>query len=220
MSYQNVVKIVVRAAAGLVLAMVVTACASTRMTASWHDPNFHGPLKKIAVFVIYDDQTLRRVAEDEAVNRMPPGTQAVASYTLFDNPKKGDRERIRAQLAEQGFDGTLVTRLVGTKKDETYIPPQTYFIPGDPRYRSVPFYDSFDNYYGFAYGQVYVTPGYLREDTIVNLESILYALPGGKPVWSATSESVNPTSPKAVTEELAKLIAKDLVGHGIVDSTP
>src|SRR3569832_2437259 len=174
MSYQNVVKIVVRAAAGLVLAMVVTACASTRMTASWHDPNYHGPHKKIAACVIYDDQTLRRVAEDEAVNRMPPGTQAVASYTLFDNPKKGDRERIRAQLAEQGFDGTLVTRLVGTKKDETYIPPQTYFIPGDPRYRSVPFYDSFDNYYGFAGGRGGGAPGGRRGGAGGGRESSLY----------------------------------------------
>lgn len=65
-------------------------------------------------------------------------------------------------------------------------------------------------------GQVYTTRAYLREDVTAKIESILYTLADSKPVWSATSESVNPHSAERVARRLAESIAKDLRGRGIV----
>src|SRR3569623_676876 len=99
-------------------ALLMSACAATRMTETWVDPAFHGgPLKKIAVFVVYDDEAVRRLAEDQAVAHLPALTQAVASYTLFPKLGSGERERIRARLIAEGFDGALVTRLVGDQRE-------------------------------------------------------------------------------------------------------
>ena len=210
-------KAVARFLVACLFALFMSACAATRMTETWVDPAFHGgPLKKIAVFVVYDDDTVRRLAENQAVAHLPAPTQAVASYTLFPNLRSGERERIRARLLAEGFDGALVTRLVSVERDETYVPPHSYFLPLDPITGAQPYYYSFDNYYGFVQGQVYTTRGYLREDVTAKIESKQYTLADSKPVWSATSESVNPHSAERVAHRLAELIAKDLRGHGIV----
>jgi len=210
-------KAVARFLVACLFALFMSACAATRMTETWVDPAFHGgPLKKIVVFVVYDDDTVRRLAENQAVAHLPAPTQAVASYTLFPNLRSGERERIRARLLAEGFDGALVTRLVSVERDEIYVPPHSYFLPLDPITGAQPYYYSFDNYYGFVQGQVYTTRSYLREDVTAKIESILYTLADSKPVWSATSESVNPHSAERVAHRLAELIAKDLRGHGIV----
>src|SRR3569833_4096638 len=109
-------------------ALLMSACAATRMTEAWVDPAFHGgPLKKLAVFVVYADEAVRRLAEDQAVAHLPALTQAVARYTLFPKMGSGERERIRARLIAEGFDDALVTRLVNNKHNKTYVPPHSYF---------------------------------------------------------------------------------------------
>src|SRR3569832_755238 len=170
----------------------------------------------IAVFVVFVDEAVRRRAEDQAAALLPALTQAVASYTLFPKLGSGERERIRARLIAEGFDGALVTRLVSVERDETYVPPHSYFLPVDPISGALPYYFSFYNYYGVVQGQVYTTRGYLREDVTAKIESILYTLADSKPVWSATSESVNPHSAARVAHRLAELLAKALRGHGSI----
>lgn len=90
------------------------------------------------MFVVYDEETVRRLAEDQAVAHLPAPTQA--SYTLFPRLGSGERERIRARLLAEGFDGALVTRLVGVDRDETYVPPHSYFLPVDPITGAQPYY--------------------------------------------------------------------------------
>lgn len=216
MLLQKVNKTATRLFFGWLLVSVLSGCATTRVTETWVDPAFHGPLKKIVVFVVYDDETVRRFAEDQAVAHMPPSTQAVASYTMFPKLESSQREQIRARLLAGGFDGALVTRLVDVEHGETYVPPHSYFMPTNPITGAQPYYYSFDNYYGFVQGQVYTTRGYLREDVTAEIESIMYTLADSRPVWSATSETINPRSPERVAHRLAELIAKDLRSHGIV----
>src|SRR3569833_2363776 len=156
-------------------ALLMSACAATRKTETWVDPAFHGgPLKKIAVIVVYDDEAVRRLAEDQAVAHLPALTQAVASYTLFPKLGSGERERIRARLIAEGFDGARVTRLVSVERDETYVPPHSYFLPVDPITGAQPYYFSFDNYYGFVQGLVFSSCGFLCVVVSVLFVSFLF----------------------------------------------
>src|SRR3569832_2279469 len=87
-------KAVARFLVACLFALFMSACAATRMTETWVDPAFlGGPLKKIVVFVVYDDDTVRRLAENQAVAHLPAPTQAVASYTLIPKLRSGERER-------------------------------------------------------------------------------------------------------------------------------
>ncbi len=217
MTNSRIVKRAVFSGITLVSVLLLTACATTQMTASWTDPAYdRGPLKKVAIFAVHENTTVRRLAEDQVVAQIPAGTEAVASYTLFETLEKRTRKQIRARLVDEGFDGALVMRLIDVSKQETYVPPQTFITPGNPSYGGVPYYNSFDNYYGYAYGQVYTTPGFVSESTIAKMETILYTLPDNKLVWSGISERVNPESAQSVAHELAVLISKELVGHGII----
>jgi hypothetical protein len=54
------------------------------------------------------------------------------------------------------------------------------------------------------------------ENTRVIVETLLYRLPEGKPVWSAVSESFNPASSSEVVEDLIQFIGKRLRDEGLL----
>ena len=154
------------AASRFALAAVVAllaGCASTSLTSSWQSPDYRGgPLKNIAVFVMAQDDAVRRFAEDQVVRKMPAETRATASHTLFDKPER-DKEKVRAALIKAGYDGVLVSRLVAVDKSQTYIPPHTHFVQTGPYALVNPYYGNFGGYYGQGYAVVQTTPGYTVE---------------------------------------------------------
>ena len=54
------------------------------------------------------------------------------------------------------------------------------------------------------------------ENTTVVVETLLYRLPEGKPVWTAVSETLNPRSSAQVVEELIKLLGGKLQSEGLL----
>ena len=54
------------------------------------------------------------------------------------------------------------------------------------------------------------------EDTRVIVETLLYRLPEGKPVWTAVSESFNPASSSEVVEDLIRVIGRRLRSEGLL----
>lgn len=205
----------------LALALAVLAgCASTRLASSWRDTDFKQvPLRKLAVFVVSKDDTLRRFAEDQAVRNMPRGTRAVASHTLFPEPN-ADIDQLKARLAREGFDGALVARLVAHDRNKSYVPPQTHIIPMGPVIVPGAFYRSFYGFYPYAWAYSYTTPGYTTEITRVIIETLIYQLPEGRPVWSAVSETVNPDSTLDLVNQLVKLVRAELLQQGLVADAP
>jgi hypothetical protein len=193
---------------------VLVSCASTKMTSTWRDSNYTGgPLKKIAVIVVEKDENLRRFVEDQATRSFPGGTQAVPSYTIFATLEK-DKDKVKNRLTEDGFDGALVGRLAAIVRTETYRAPQTYVVGGDP-FGTNPSGGLFDLYYQNAYSYAY-DPGYRREDARYVVETVLYKLPEGKPIWKATSESVNPNSSNELVAEITRLVEKELQKEKLV----
>ncbi|MDD3352572.1 hypothetical protein [Zoogloea sp.] len=167
--------------------------------------------RKLAIFVAVNDDNLRRMAENRVVQSLPPGSSATASYTLELNPTL-EAGTVRSRLTAAGFDGALVARLVSVDKSITRVPAQTHFAP-DPMFRRFgPRYGPFYSFYPY----VYTTPAYTVENTTVVVETSLYRLPEGKPIWSAVSESVNPRSSAQVVDELIKLVGGKLADEGLL----
>jgi hypothetical protein len=197
---------------GLVLlsASLLMSCASTTMTSTWRDSHYAGgPLKKIAVIVVEKNEDLRRFVEDQATRNIPDGTQAVPGYVIFGTLDE-DKDKIKKRLIQEGFDGALVGRLAAIVRDETYRPPHTYITAASPfMYGTAPYSTYFDGYYGYAYSVAYA-PAYHREDTRYVVETLLYKLPEGKPIWTGTSESVNPNSRQELVAEITRLVGNEL----------
>ncbi|MCB1927424.1 MAG: hypothetical protein KDH17_05245 [Rhodocyclaceae bacterium] len=193
---------------------MLSACASTTIRNSWIDGTDHGgPPKKLAVFVAVTDDEVRRVAEDLTVRSLPAEVGAVPSYSL-DLDTRLEEKALREKLAPMGFDAALVARLVSDDTTEQYIPPQTQFMP-DPLFVGLrPYHRSFYAYYPVAY--TYTTPGYTATTRRVIVDTVLYRLPEGKPVWSALTETVDPESSVQVVEELIDKLGGEMRLHGLL----
>jgi len=188
------------------------------MTSVWRDSQYTGgPLKKIAIIAVAKDELTRRKVEDETARNLAGGrTQVAPSYTVIE--KLGtDATVIKDALLARGFDGALVARLAAVVEDKTYRPPATYVAFGGPYVGAGPAFGTFGDYYGYAYTVAY-DPGYTRVDTRVVVETILYKLPEAKPIWTGTTESMNPNSREELVEKIGRLIGKDLRSEKLIDA--
>lgn len=204
-----------RAFVCLLLALLLSGCASTRLQSTWRDTtDTAGIPHRLAVFVAVKDDNLRKMAENRAVQSLPPGVGAVAGHRLALSPDL-EVDAIRAQLVHGGYDAALVSRLVSVDTSTTVVPTQTHFMT-DPGFWGVgPRYRSFYSIYPYAY----TTPAYAVEDTRVIVETLLYRLPEGRPVWTAVSETANPRSSLQVVDELIRILGARLSADGLLPPT-
>jgi hypothetical protein len=166
---------------GMLIAMLITACATTKLTSAWKDPSYQGQPRKIMVIGVAKKPVNKRIFEDEFVRQLKArGTNAVASYTVMPDEKQGDHAVIAAKMKEQGADAVLISRLVSKKTVRTYV-------PGSVSYPTS-YYGNWRDYYGYGTQSVY-TPGYTAEDEYALMEANLYDAGNDKLIWSAASET-------------------------------
>ncbi len=202
-----------RLVTGLIAALLLlTACSNSTLKSVWRDDRDIGTIpRKLVVFVAVKDENLRRMAENRIVQSLPAGYGASAGHTLELDPQL-ESASLRARLTAEGYDGALLARLVSVDTSQTVVPPQTQFGPDLMFRRFGPRYNSFYT----AYPYVYTTPGYTINTTTVVVETLLYRLPEGRPVWTAVSETLNPRSSAQVVEELIKLVGGKLGDEGLL----
>ncbi len=165
----------------LLIAMLITACATTMLTSVWKDPSYRGQPRKIMVIGIAKKPLNKRIFEDEFVRRLKTrGTNAVASYTVMPDEKQGDHTVIAAKLKEQEADAVLISRLASKKTVHTYMPGS---VSNPPSY-----YGNWRDYYGYGSQAVY-TPAYTAEDEYAVMETNLYDAVNNNLIWSASSET-------------------------------
>ena len=181
-------------AAGLALA----ACAGTSIVDSWKEPG-SGPLrfKKVLALAIVKNDSIRRRAED-ALQSSLRSVQAVQSYKLFDAAELADRERLKAQLRLDGFDGVIALRVAGSRQELSYT---TAAMP----------LEDFWGYYGAAY-----PPTEMNVDTIARVEIKIYSLADDKLVWAGVSETFNPKDAGQLVADIVAAAGQELRRQGLV----
>jgi hypothetical protein len=166
---------------GMLIAVLITACATTKLTSAWKDPSYQGQPRKIMVIGVAKKPVNRRIFEDEFVRRLKTrGTDAVASYTLMPDEMQNDRTVIAAKMKEQNDDAVLISRLASKKTVHTYVPGTASYPPS--------YYGNWRDYYGYGSQAVY-TPGYTAEDEYAIMETNLFDAGNGNLIWSASSET-------------------------------
>lgn len=178
----------------LLIAFLMVACSSTKITSLWKDQSYQGPSRKIMVVGVAKKPGNRRVFEDEFVKRIrEEGADAIASYTVIPDQKQGSHQLIAAKVKELNADAVLITRFGDRKTVKTYVPgtlthsPSPFYY-GAWRDHYPAYYGTWPDYYGYGSRMMY-TPGYVDEDEYALMETNLYAADDNRLVWSASSET-------------------------------
>jgi hypothetical protein len=191
-------------------AAVLAACgASTKIPNTWRNPAHQdAPYQRIFVIGVGENDTNRRLFEDQfAVALSVRGAVASPSYGALPQSERLSEAQIRGAIRGGGFDGVVVTRLLGVDEKTEYVPPRTRTVPGNIR--------EYSGYYGTSWNVVH-KPGYYTTNTIVRLETNLYDVGTGELVWSGQSETFNPSSMKDSIDSITKAMAKRLREESLV----
>ena len=206
MSRRAVTKAVLAATAAVTLA----ACATTSFQSTWKDPtaaplNLKG--KKVVALVVTDEEALRYAAEDEAAREITAhGGVGVPAYTLLPQAQIRNKERARAIFEKEGIEAVVVVRPVAKEKE----------LSGS--FSSNPGYSSFwgPGFWGGGWGGGWGGDGYLRTDTILIVETLVYSLQQNKLVWASQSQTMNPTQVGSFMRELSKTLGTEMEKQGLL----
>ena len=192
----------------LLVAMLVTACATTQVNAIWKDPSYQARPARIMVIGVAKNPLNRRLFEDEFVQQLKArGTEAIASYTVLSDRQQDDQAAIAAKVKELKADTVLVTRLVSKKTVQVYVPGTVYYPP--------PYYGTWPDYYGYGYRYIY-SPGYIAENEYAVIETNLYQTGNDKLVWAASSETLVSDSDKNLIKSYIGIMVNTMVEQGLL----
>ncbi len=199
----------------LLAASAVGNCKSTKLVASVKSPTYNGQhFARVLVIGMSNDPAIRDDFEDAMANALKlKGVHAIPGHNILLRPKSAKMipDYLKEQIKEHNIDAVITSRLVGVKSEVTYVPGQAYTVP-------YPYYNSFYGYYGALYPQVY-SPGYLREDKTVRVETNLYgtSTPEGEFVWTGISETFNPNPDKVdkAINAVVQVVVQELQKEGI-----
>jgi hypothetical protein len=190
--------------------LLLNACAggSAHMVDSWKDPSA-GPVefKKVAVFFLNEDQTVRGIGEEELV-RQVKRTVAVPSIALFPQLDPKDVDRIVDQLKSRSFDGAVLMHIVNVDEKVTV----------SPGVRPA-FYMSFSAYFDYVVPTLAYYPGLPseeRKDRKVKVETVVYSLAESKLLWIGISETDNPETIRDLVVKNAAVVAGSLRQSGLL----
>ena len=186
------------------VALVLTACATTRPVHEWRDDGFSGPIDSVLVIAVFERSTQRRVYEDLFAQALRAyDTEAIPGYTLMTSQVELSRATVESAVRGRAIDAVLVTRLLGVEQVATYEPPTTRV-----------YYRNYHRYYQHALTET--TPGYYRRYKVLSIETVLYDTASGKLVWSMQSEAIEPSTPRHVIEEQIDLSIAHLSAQGLL----
>jgi hypothetical protein len=157
-------------------------------------------MKNIAVFAGRVNGTDRRVLEDGYVSALTSyGVHATPSYSLFPGGQvPQDQAAVRSVLQQNGYDGALVSTLQGVSEQVVVAPDAGWG----------------DGFYGAYWGAG--APAYAETNQFVKFETTLWNPSSGKMVWSAVTQTENPTSGQNFVASLTNKVVPSLAKAGLI----
>jgi hypothetical protein len=194
-------------AALIAAALPIVLSAATKFTSTFAAPEAKGMSftgKKVVTVVMSSDESLRMSGEEGLVTELQARGINVASYRLIPKEELKDPEKARGWFERANVDGVIVMRPVSIGKRTTYVPPT--WTSG--------YYTSLYGYYGYGWGAMY-DPGYVRDDMMVSIETLIYSVPKNMLLWGGASESKNPKDSRKLLADLVKEAVKEMKKQGL-----
>jgi hypothetical protein len=201
----------------VLLVVTLASGKSSKLVMSWKNPAYTGTKKfhRVLTLGLSDRTVVRADFEDELASELrAPEIEAIPGNTILLRPEgtNFDLDYLKTQIREHGIEAVAVSRLINVEITSTYVPGAPYTPP-------FPYYNSFYGYYGAVYPAVY-SPGYLKEEKKVRIETNLYAISSteGELVWTCITDSFNPSGDKKTIEQLVKVVAKQMKSEGVLQA--
>lgn len=190
------------------IAAGVSVAAKTTFQSVWRSQDaatvsFAGA--KVAALVIDKDDSLRVAGEEALVRELDArGIQGVASYRIMPKELAKDPEQAKVWYEKAGVQGVVAFRVVNDDRRKTYVPSMW----------TSTYYTSLWGYYGSSWGALY-TPGYVRDERIVSLETLIFSVPKNELIWAGLSVTENPKEGTKVVAEVVKEAVKEMRKQGL-----
>ena len=201
----------------LALVTIIGACSpSTKIIGSWTGPNTPSePYKSVFVTAISENLVARQTIENDIDAMLEKaGVEAESSFEIIPPGFKATPENKEATVVairEGGSEAILTVALLDQTSETRYVPGSTMYSPmGYGGY-----YGRFYGYYSY-YNPVMYSPGYYSTDKSYYLEINLYDANTEELVWSAQSETTNPSSIETFSNSFAQLVVNRLIKDGLI----
>ena len=198
--------------------MFITACSTgIRVTNSWKNPSPDTPGKKYhSVFIaaLTDNQYARNTIEEnlaEAAEARGYKVSRSSNYFTpsFSQSKIPAKDEILQKVRESNSDAIFTIALISKEDMGRYVPGEVNSTT------SYGWNGSFGGYYGTVAGPIY-TPGYYTTDKVYYLESSLFDAANEKILWSARTETYNPSNIEKFSKQFTEAMIKQMEKDGLL----
>ncbi len=201
----------------LFVSIVCWSCSPyVSVTSSWKNTEALATPKtynKVFISALSGSETAKNTVETALANAAQKrGYTAVRSMDAFTGSANPDKEAIVRKLKELGCDAIFTVALVNKESETRYTPGTTTYSP----YPRVGYYGTYWGYRNYWYNPVYSSPGYYTTERTYFIESNLYDTETEKILWSAQSQTVNPSDLQSFSESYTKAIIKKLESDGLL----
>ena len=191
----------------LFVALIAVGCASTKIIGSWKNADSTKAYSKIMIVGLSSNMVAKTNVEAQMAKVLgAQGVKAMGAGNIFSPEVKITdemKQQVSAKLKSEGYDGLLTLAVISVDKETSYVPGTTY-AP-----YAYPGYSSYWGYYGYYAPQVY-SPGYYVDSKVYNIEANLYDVESGKLMWSARSESTDPSSLDSFSRQYSEVVVFQL----------
>lgn len=199
----------------LFAAMLAACGPSTNITNSWSASDMDAArINKVMIVGMTKDQSFNQSLEQQlSQNLTKEGYATSGAYAQFGpGGFKGDNERqAMRRLKSSGVDGVLSVALLDKEQEQNYIPNNTMYYPVGPRFGR---FWGYYNYYSYRVND----PGYYKTSTKYFLEANLYNAKTNKLVYSAQSETFDPSSRESFAADYARAIVANMKSKSLIKS--
>ena len=199
----------------ILVSALLFACAQSRLTSSWTDSSFSGPIDDtILVIGAFRGQTAHKIFEDSFVYSLTQaGAKALPSYRYGVKEERHSKQWLQQIRKESGARFILISHLSDeTTKDVVYAAEGVYLGGG----MTISEDDGVDSYHSFVVEDTLV-PQETVTTTTDYIVAILFDSMTGKPIWTADSKSVDLNNYlRKDDQKLERLFIDDMKKHNLL----
>src|SRR3954464_3952011 len=186
---------------GLALITGLIAFSSNDFISTWKAPGA-GPIdftgRKVAAVLIVDDFNLRVSAEEALARELTArGSIGVPAYRVIPKEELKNTDAARGWFERGGIQGLVILRHVQTDTSKVY----------SAAVWSTGYYNSAWDYWGNGWATV-APIGKGRDQTTITVETLLYDLSSGSPIWAGVSRKTDPKDAQRYIKELTIDVVK------------
>jgi hypothetical protein len=185
---------------------VISCAPDSKITSAWKNASRTKSYGHVVVVALTHDVNAKTVVERDLSGALEAKNVTVMkSLDIFPPAFTKDitKEDMLGKIRLAGADAILTVSMINKETKTSYVPGSPGYVPG------------FWGYYSY-WGPTVYRPGYYTEDRVYYMETNLYDASTDELVWSAQSETYNPSSITGFSKELAKILANRLQKDKII----